>query len=138
MAVDPNERKAPAEVERAFQEALALDPAGAALVLANIANRATAELHKLGRAQANQQRGTEIWGRWAALANSARDAVMKTSQCRERAGELAGKAPRERRAPAASKTTAVSSQKSDSSSERTERGTSDTVSGDQPSPQSDT
>ena len=57
MAVDPNERKAPAEVEAAFERAQTLDPASQALVLANIANRATSELHKLGRAQANELRG---------------------------------------------------------------------------------
>ena len=64
-------------------------PAAAALTLAAIANRAIAELNKLARAEANRQRGQPDWGTWAGLANSARDAVLKTATCRKAAGELA-------------------------------------------------
>lgn len=97
MAID---RGVPPEVEQAIQTVLRTEsPEQASALLANIANRVVAELHKLARAQANQQKGTPQWGRWAALVNASRDAVLKLSMCRETAGELAGKAPRERRTP---------------------------------------
>lgn len=97
MAID---RSVPPEVEQAIQTALqSTSPEQASALLANMANRIVAELHKLARAQAAQQKGRPQWGRWAALANASRDAVLKLSMCRETAAELAGKAPRERRTP---------------------------------------
>ncbi|MBI2321042.1 MAG: hypothetical protein HYU88_02840 [Chloroflexi bacterium] len=97
MAVD---RGVPPEVEQAIQTVLRSEsPEHASALLANMANRVVAELHKLARTQANEQRGKPQWGRWAALVNASRDAVLKLSMCRETAAELAGKAPRARRAP---------------------------------------
>jgi hypothetical protein len=97
VAVD---RSVPPEVEQAIQAALAADtPELASVQLATMANRLVAELHKLARAQANEHKGLPTWGRWAALANASRDAVLKMSMCRETAAELAGKPPRERRPP---------------------------------------
>jgi hypothetical protein len=79
-----------AEVERAIRGVgEAESPAQAALTLAAIATRAVAELNKLARAQANARRGQSDWGSWAALANTARDAVLRVSSCRKAATELA-------------------------------------------------
>lgn len=86
-------RPLPKEVEDAIRGASAAEaPAQAALTLAAIANRAIAELNKLARAEANRRRGQPEWGTWAGLANSARDAVLKTATCRKTASELAHKA----------------------------------------------
>ncbi len=81
----------PPEVEAAIASAIAdLPSAVAAHVLASIANRAAAALHKLAREVAESKRGTPEWGRWARLQNASRDAVLRTASCREVAGELAG------------------------------------------------
>lgn len=62
-------------------------PEEAAVILAAIAHRAGNELHRLARAQANVHRGTPVWGPWAALANTARDAVLKMAALRRGAAE---------------------------------------------------
>jgi hypothetical protein len=81
----------PPDVEAAVKAAVAELPAAeAAYVLAAIANRATAALHKLARDTAEAKRGTPEWGRWARLQNASRDAVLRTATSREVAGELAG------------------------------------------------
>ena len=86
-------RPLPKAVEDAIRGVSAAEaPGQAALTLAAIANRAIAELNKLARAEANRQRGQPDWGTWAGLANSARDAVLKTATCRKAAAELAQKA----------------------------------------------
>lgn len=83
-------RPIPAEVDQAIRSiGQAQQPEQAALTLAAIANRAIAELNKLARAEANNKRGTPEWGSWASLANSARDAALKTATCRKVATELA-------------------------------------------------
>ena len=69
------------------------DRAEAALILASIANRATAALHQLARAEANARKGQPNWGRWASLTNASRDAVLRTATCRQTAGQLAQGAP---------------------------------------------
>ncbi|HLG52179.1 MAG TPA: hypothetical protein VKY56_11175 [Chloroflexota bacterium] len=80
----------PPEVEAAIRSALEHpERTEAALVLAAIANRAAAALHQLARAEANGRKGTPSWGRWAALTNAARDAVLRTATCRQAAGQLA-------------------------------------------------
>jgi hypothetical protein len=86
-------RRLPQAVEDAIRGVSAAEkPGEAALTLAAIAHRAIAELNKLARAEANRQRGQPDWGTWAGLANSARDAVLKTATCRKAAAELAQKA----------------------------------------------
>ncbi len=62
-------------------------PGEAAVILAAIAHRAGNELHRLARSQANVHRGTPVWGPWAALANTARDAVLKMAALRRGAAE---------------------------------------------------
>ncbi len=62
-------------------------PEEAAVMLAAIAHRAGNELHRLARAQANVHRGTPVWGPWAALANTARDAVLKMAALRRGAAD---------------------------------------------------
>ena len=79
----------PPEIESAIKGAEEnLSPAEAALRLAAIANRATAALHQLVRAQANQTKGQPSWGRWASLMNASRDAVLRTATCRQTASQL--------------------------------------------------
>ena len=83
-------RPIPKTVEDAIRGAAASEPPEeAALVLAAIANRAMAELNKLARAQGAARRGTPDWGSWAALANAARDAVLRVATCRKTAFDLA-------------------------------------------------
>jgi hypothetical protein len=85
-------RALPGEVERAIRGVSEAEtPAAAALTLAAIANRATAELNKLARTQSSARRGQSDWGAWAGLANTARDAVLKTATCRKVASQLAQK-----------------------------------------------
>ena len=84
-------RPLPRAVEDAIRDAAGTggeDAERGVLTLAAIANRAVAELNKLARAEANMRRGTEDWGAWASLANSARDAVLKMATCRKVAVEL--------------------------------------------------
>ena len=58
-------------------------PAEAALALAEQVNRATVELHKLARSEAQARRGQADWGDWAKLANAARTAVLHAASCRD-------------------------------------------------------
>ncbi|MBI3974594.1 MAG: hypothetical protein HY332_25230 [Chloroflexi bacterium] len=86
-------RPIPKEVDDAIRGvATAESPEHAALTLAAIANRAVAELNKLARAEGARRRGQPDWGDWAGLANTARDAVLKTATCRKTAADLARKA----------------------------------------------
>lgn len=79
----------PPDVEAAIKAAAALpNRAEATLILASIANRATAALHQTARTEANNRKGTPEWGRWAALANVSRDAVLRTATCRQTANQL--------------------------------------------------
>lgn len=85
-----DQRPIPSDVDQAIRGVSQEEnPEQAALTLAAIANRAIAELNKLARSQANSKRGTPEWGNWASLANSARDAALKTATCRKVATELA-------------------------------------------------
>jgi hypothetical protein len=68
-----------------------LGPEQAAYVVAVVANRAAAELHRLARAQATAQKGTPEWGTWAALQNAARNLVLQSSTARDVAAKLAGR-----------------------------------------------
>lgn len=68
----------------------AVPRAEAAATLAAIAHRATNDLHKVARAEAGARRDLPEWGAWAALANAARDAVLKLAAVRRTANEAAG------------------------------------------------
>ena len=84
------QRPVPPEVEAAIQAALNNPTrADAVLTLASIANRTIAALNTLARNEANARRGAEDWGIWAALANAARDTVLKTATLRKTATALA-------------------------------------------------
>lgn len=79
----------PLDVEQAIKATIASpDRARAALVLASIANRATAALHQLARTEATARKGAPDWGRWASLTNASRDAVLRTATCRQTATQL--------------------------------------------------
>jgi len=84
------QRPVPPEVEASIQAALDNPVRGeAVLSLAAIANRAAAALNTLARSESNARRGAEDWGTWAALANAARDAVLKMATCRKVATDVA-------------------------------------------------
>ena len=88
-----SDRPVPSEVEEAIR-ALTDSPtkSEAVLALAAIANRATAAVNTLARAEANARRGQDDWGSWAILANAARDAVLKLAALRRVATDLARRA----------------------------------------------
>jgi hypothetical protein len=84
----------PAAVEAAIKQATSSENhAEGALILAAIANRATAALHQLARSEANARKGQPDWGRWASLVNASRDAVLRTATCRQTANQLASASP---------------------------------------------
>ncbi|MGH2459926.1 MAG: hypothetical protein ACRDIY_13795 [Chloroflexota bacterium] len=89
LTMDKGTGLVPTDVEAAIKD-LAGHPnrAEAALVLASIANRATAALHQLARAEANARKGAPDWGRWASLTNASRDAILRTATCRQTANQL--------------------------------------------------
>ncbi len=89
MDIDVKPRAVPKEAD-ALLKSLAADlpPAAAAMMLSNIANRATAVLHKLAREQGNAAKGQPNWARWASLTNVSRDAVLRTASCRDAATQL--------------------------------------------------
>ncbi len=88
--MDARKPPVPAEVEAAIRATADLPPEQAAYVLAAVANRAAAALHKLAREGAEGKKGQPDWGRWARLQNASRDAVLRTATSREIAGEIAG------------------------------------------------
>jgi hypothetical protein len=83
---------AQAEADRLIR-ALAdgLDATEAAYVVAVLASRAAAELHRLARAQATEAKGTPEWGSWAALQNGSRKLVLDAASARDGAAKLAGR-----------------------------------------------
>ena len=89
MDIEVKPRAVPKEVDTLLKGLAAdLPPAAAAMMLSNIANRATAVLHKLARGQGNATKGQPNWGRWASLTNVSRDAVLRTATCRDTATQL--------------------------------------------------
>jgi hypothetical protein len=94
MSESGPESPLPGEVDAAIRAAAEGEsPERAALTLSAIANRAIAELNKLARSEAVRRRGTPEWGTWAGLANTARDAVLRTAACRKAATDLAKNTP---------------------------------------------
>lgn len=84
----------PREVDAAIRAASDPEASGQpverrVLALAAIANRALAQLFSLARNEASRRRGMPEWGRWAALQNAAREAVLGAGNARQRAQELA-------------------------------------------------
>ncbi|HLZ09575.1 MAG TPA: hypothetical protein VKT80_13355, partial [Chloroflexota bacterium] len=88
--MDSSPGRVPVEVETAIKAALASsNRAEATLILASIANRAAAALHQVARSEATSRKGQPDWGRWAALSNVSRDAVLRTAAGRQTANQLA-------------------------------------------------
>jgi hypothetical protein len=68
-----------------------LDADQAVYVVAVLANRAAAELHRLAKAQATATKGEPSWGGWASLQNAARRLVLDATSARDGAAKLAGR-----------------------------------------------
>jgi hypothetical protein len=60
-------------------------------MVALLANRAAAELHRLAKLQATATKGEPSWGSWASLQNAARRLVLDATSAREVAAKLAGR-----------------------------------------------
>ena len=60
-------------------------------MVAVLANRSAAELHRLAKAQATATKGEPAWGSWASLQNAARRLVLDATSAREGAAKLAGR-----------------------------------------------
>jgi hypothetical protein len=67
-----------------------LDPEQAVYVVAVLASRSAAELHRLAKAQATATKGEPAWGAWASLQNAARRLVLDATSARDGAAKLAG------------------------------------------------
>jgi hypothetical protein len=86
-AARPSEAQAAAD--RLIRELTAgLQPGEAANVVAILAGRAAAELHRLAKGQATEAKGSPDWGAWAALQNTARKLVLDASSARDGAARL--------------------------------------------------
>lgn len=88
--------KAPADAQarvdtliRELQRDLDVDQA--VYVVAVLANRSAAELHRLAKAQATATKGEPAWGSWASLQNAARRLVLDATSARDGAAKLAGR-----------------------------------------------
>lgn len=96
--METTERDFQAEADRLIKGlAEGLTPEEAVYGVAVLANRAAAELHRLGRAEATARRGSPAWGNWAAFQNAARGLVLQSSTARDLAAKLAGRASGARR-----------------------------------------
>src|SRR5688572_1886533 len=88
--------KAPADAQsrvdsliRDMQEGLDADQA--VYMVAVLASRSAAELHRLAKAQATATKGEPAWGSWASLQNAARRLVLDATSARDGAAKLAGR-----------------------------------------------
>ena len=88
--------KAPADAQarvdtliRELQHGLDVDQA--VYMIAVLANRSSAELHRLAKAQATATKGEPAWGSWASLQNAARRLVLDATSARDGAAKLAGR-----------------------------------------------
>jgi hypothetical protein len=68
-----------------------LDADQAVYVVAVLANRSAAELHRLAKSQATATKGAPAWGSWASLQNAARRLVLDATSARDGAAKLAGR-----------------------------------------------
>src|SRR5215217_67928 len=83
---------AQATVDRLIRELQAgLDAEQATYVVAVLASRSAAELHRLAKAQATATKGEPAWGGWASLQNAARRLVLDAASARDGAARLAGR-----------------------------------------------
>jgi hypothetical protein len=103
--------RVPMDVEAAIKATLANpNRVEATMILALIANRAAAALHQVARSEATARKGQPDWGKWAALSNVSRDAVLRTAAGRQTATQLAqARLSAPLREPAAPLTTAETS-----------------------------
>jgi len=90
------EGKAPADaqarVDTLIRELeLGLDIDQSVYMIALLANRSAAELHRLAKAQATATKGAPDWGTWASLQNAARKLVLDATSARDGAAKLAGR-----------------------------------------------
>src|SRR5690349_3091997 len=84
-------KDAQAAADRLIRElAAGLDPEQAAYVVAVLASRSSAELHRLAKAQMTATKGEPAWGSWASLQNAARRLVLDATSARDGAAKLAG------------------------------------------------
>jgi hypothetical protein len=83
---------AQARVDRLIRELQqGLEEEQAVYMVAVLANRSAAELHRLAKAQATATKGGPAWGSWASLQNAARRLVLDATSAREGAAKLAGR-----------------------------------------------
>jgi len=68
-----------------------LDPEQATYMVAVLASRSAAELHRLTKAQATATKGEPAWGSWASLQNAARRLVLDAASARDGAAKLTGR-----------------------------------------------
>lgn len=68
-----------------------LDADQAVYMVALLANRSAAELHRLAKVQATATKGEPSWGSWASLQNAARRLVLDATSARDGAARLAGR-----------------------------------------------
>jgi hypothetical protein len=88
----PGPADAQAIVDRLIRELQAgLDPEQATYVVAVLASRSAAELHRLAKVQATATKGVPAWGGWASLQNAARRLVLDAASARDGAAKLAGR-----------------------------------------------
>ena len=92
----PSNGKAPPDAQarvdgliRELQQGLDADQA--VYMVALLANRAAAELHRLAKAEATATKGELAWGNWASLQNAARRLVLDATSARDGAAKLAGR-----------------------------------------------
>src|SRR5688500_12390202 len=89
--VDPAD--AQARVDALIREIQAgLEAEQAVYLVAVLANRSAAELHRLAQSRATATKGEPAWGSWASLQNAARRLVLDATSARDAAAKLAGRA----------------------------------------------
>ncbi len=85
-------RDVQAHADRMIKELSAtLGPEEAVYAVAVLANRAAAEMHRLGKAEATARKGSPAWGAWASFQNAARNLILQSSTARDVAAKLAGR-----------------------------------------------
>ena len=92
----PPAGKAPADAQARVDTLIrelhqGLDAEQAVYMVALLANRSAAELHRLAKAQATATKGQPAWGSWASLQNAARRLVLDATSARDGAAKLAGR-----------------------------------------------
>lgn len=96
IAEDASAHEAPADAQAVADRLIrdlhaGLSPEDAVYMVAVLANRSAAELHRLAKVQSTVTKGTPAWGAWASLQNGARRLVLDATSAREGAASLAGR-----------------------------------------------